>query len=192
LYFKTLKQSNYHWSILNRNPNYFFINFFIIHNFKTFKLSLKYPTHKYSIIVFIKSFYIFNFKTFKLSFKYPKQKFYFLKKNKFFLYFENFKIIKLYLKYLSKNRNKVLNFFYIIINAKQLNYTWSILNRNPNYYFFFYKIQSILRPNMLWIQRMKIRLCACMKGLLYYHQGWREFFHAEGKDIMAWLGGLEY
>ena len=68
--FINLKHLNNHSSILNRNPTYFFINYFF--NFKTYKLSFKYPKQKSYILVFINCFY--NLKTFKLSFKYPKQK----------------------------------------------------------------------------------------------------------------------
>jgi len=44
------KHLNYPSSILNRNPTFFFFNYF--YNFKTFKLSIKYPKHK-SYILFL-------------------------------------------------------------------------------------------------------------------------------------------
>jgi hypothetical protein len=99
--FVILKHLNYPSSILNRNPTFFlFFNYF--YNFKTFKLSFKYPKHKSYILFFTIIFlilkhlnypssiinrnptyfffinYFYNFKTFKLSFKYHKQNSYFL------------------------------------------------------------------------------------------------------------------
>jgi hypothetical protein len=69
--FINLKHLNNHSSILNRNPTYFFINYFF--NFKRFKVSFTCPKQKSYILVFINYFY--KFKTFKLSFKYLKQKY---------------------------------------------------------------------------------------------------------------------
>src|SRR4030043_303896 len=53
--FIILKHLNYRSSILNRNPSYFFFKYF--YNFKTFKLSFKYPKQK-SYLLFLIIFII--------------------------------------------------------------------------------------------------------------------------------------
>src|SRR3990172_6698926 len=118
---------NYISSILNTNHTLIFYYFY---NFKTFKLSFKYPKQK-SYILFVN--YFFNFKTFKLSFKYPKQKSYL----RFFNYFYNFKTFELSFKY-PKQKSYLYFFLIIFIILKHLNYPSSMLNRNPTYFFFNY------------------------------------------------------
>jgi len=66
--FLILKHLNYPSSILNRNSTNFSFNYF--KNFKTFKISFKYPKQKSYFHFFINYFFLIL----KLSFQYPKQK----------------------------------------------------------------------------------------------------------------------
>jgi len=149
--FIIFKHLNYPSSIINRNTNFFFINY--IYNFWTFKLSFKYHKQKSNLPFFLIIFVILKHLTYPSSiinrnptivsliifiiFKHLNYHSSIINRNPtyfFFNYFCNFKTFKLSFKYHKQKSN--YHFLIIFIILKHLNYHSSIKNRNTTYFFF--------------------------------------------------------